>query len=145
MGSMYEWSCESCGAGERFSCGGGMLSYNEPSVISRAGEGAYGEAMARLLQDGVPDGWSVFRSQIYWLCPECDATFEGTELSVNDRGEGKLIYRAAPGTCPACGWELVDETPMSEADISDRCMSRQRDGCPKCGGRTVTFTFGNWD
>lgn len=105
MGTMFEWRCGRCGAGERFSCGGGMMYVNEPEVIRKAREGGFGPAMAMLLGNGVPDGWHVFRSRVYYRCPECDTTFEGMKLVVNDRSDGTLTYAASPGPCPICGQE----------------------------------------
>lgn len=145
MGTMFEWRCGRCGAGERFSCGGGMMYVNEPEVIRKAREGGFGPAMAMLLGNGVPDGWHVFRSRVYYRCPECDTTFEGMKLVVNDRSDGTLTYAAAPGPCPICGQEPLDEEPMGEDEVFERCMSRKRDGCPACGSREVSAAFGNWD
>ena len=145
MGSIFGWKCERCGAQESFMCGGGMLSLNEPEVVRRAGEGAFGPAMATLLRDGVPDGWSVFRSRVYYRCPACDATFEGVRLAVDDRSDGELAYTPSPGTCPACGEHVLDDAPMGEDDVFERCVSRAREGCPKCGSQQVSVTCGNWD
>lgn len=145
MGTMYEWRCARCGAGESFVCGGGMTNINEREVIRTAGEGGLGPAMARLLGQGLPNGWSVFRSWVYYRCPECDATYESMTLDVDDRSHGKLTYTAAPGPCPACGVEAFDGSPMGEDEIFERRMSRERNGCPACGCHEVSFSFGNWD
>ena len=135
MGSIFGWKCERCGAQESFMCGGGMLSLNEPEVVRRAVEGAFGPAMATLLRDGVPDGWSVFRSRVYYRCPACDATFEGVRLAVDDRSDGELAYTPSPGTCPACGEEITfDEETLEEGSIC----------CPACG-EVLEFDLGDDD
>jgi rubrerythrin len=103
MGSMFGWECAKCGASERFSCGYGMMAMRDADVVRRAREGDYGRAMATLFKDGVPEGWYLIRSRVYYRCPECDVTVEGARLLVDDGSDGELAYLVAPGPCPSCG------------------------------------------
>ena len=145
MGSMFGWECAGCGASERFSCGYGMMSLRDADVVRRAREGEYGRAMATLFRDGVPDGWHLIRSRVYYRCHACDVTLEGARLLVDDGSDGELACLVAPGACPSCGMEPDLEDLMSEAEIIERCLSRESDGCPVCGAHTVSSTCGRRD
>lgn len=148
MGKMFGWRYGDCGAGESFHCGGGMLFFNEPEVVELSKKGDFGEAMKQLFRDGIPEGWTVFRENVYYLCPGCEGAIDGGTLRIKDGGPGWLVYHTAPSSCPSCGEELVfwdDKVPMSERDIAARCDGRAEEGCPKCGGRYVESTFGCWD
>ena len=148
MGSMIGWHCEDCGAEESFFCGGGMMYFNEHEVVDLAKNGDFGQAMKTLLGDGVPDGWTIFRENVFYLCPSCGDIISGGRLRIDDGGSGWLSYHTKPDACPSCGEELVfwdDKVPMNERELMARCEERSEKGCPKCEGKRVSLTIGNWD
>ena len=148
MGSMINLHCEDCGAKESFFAGGGMMFYNEPAVVEASKSGDFGNAMKALLGNGVPEGWTVFRENAFYLCPNCGGVISGGTLKIDDGGSGWLVYHAEPDACESCGGEPVfwdDKVPMSERELIARCEERSEKGCSKCGGRHVSLSMGNWD
>lgn len=148
MGNMYEWHCNECGANEEFYCGGGFLSFNDPDVVELSRSGAYGPAMKTLLGNGIPEGWTVFNKNAFYLCPGCGGIINGSVLRIDDRSGSWLEYHAKPEACPNCGEELVfwdDKVPMSENELVARCQGYAEKGCPKCGSKKVSTSFANWD
>ena len=99
----------------------------DADVVRRAREGEYGRVTASLFKGGVPVGRYLIRSRVYYRCSECVGTFEGARLLVDDGMGGELAYLVAPGPCPSCGLELDLEDLVSEADIIERCLSKERD------------------
>lgn len=148
MGSMYGWHCEECGAKEEFYCGGGFLSFNNPEVVEMSSSGDYGPAMEVLLGSGIPDGWTVFNENVFYLCPECDSIIPGAALTIEDGSGSWLVYYNKPEVCPSCGEELSfwdDKTPIDEGVLWARCQRYVETGCPKCGGKKVTADLARWD
>ena len=148
MGSIIGWHCEDCGAGESFYTGGGMMFYNEPAVVEVSKSGDFGEAMKALLGDGIPEGWTVFRENAFYLCPNCGGIISGGTLKIDDGGPGWLVYHTKPDACASCGEELVfwdDKVPLSGDELIRRCEGYSENGCPKCNGRHVLPSMGNWD
>ena len=148
MGSMINLHCEDCGAKESFFAGGGMMFYNEPAVVEASKSGDFGNAMKALLGNGVPEGWTVFRENAFYLCPNCGGVISGGTLKIDDGGSGWLVYHTEPDACESCGGEPVfwdDKVPMSERELIARCKERSEKGCSKCGGRHVSLSMGNWD
>lgn len=144
MGSMAEWHCKDCGAGESFYCGSGMGGFNNPAVVEQAKDGTFGPAMKRLLGDGIPDGWFVFTENVFYRCLTCNDITNGSALRIDDGSGGWLTYYIQPDDCETCE-ELGDLELMSEDELFDRCKKYSDDGCPKCGGKHVALNFGCWD
>lgn len=149
MGSIIGWRCEDCGAGESLYCGGGMGWIDEPAVAEGSSEGAFGHAMERLFGDGIPKGWSVFRVNEHYLCPNCGGVIRGGGFRIDDgSGAGWLDFHLEPDACEACGCALAfwdDRMPLSERELARHCEDIAKNGCPKCGGKNVSVEFGNWD
>ena len=148
MGSMISWHCEDCGAEESFFTGGGMMFYNEPAVVEASKSGDFGNAMKALLGNGVPEGWTVFRENAFYLCPNCGGVISGGTLKIDDGGSGWLVYHTEPDACESCGEELVfwdDKVPLSDSELIKRCEEYSENGCPKCNGKHVSLSMGNWD
>lgn len=148
MGTGIGWKCKSCGVGETFMCGGGMMSLNEPEVVECSRDGSFGPAMKALLGDGIPDGWTVFRENVFYRCPGCDAIVPGGAIRIDDESGGWIVYHTKPGECPSCGeglWLWSDRAPMSEDELLRRCEGYAREGCPECGGTDVEITTMYWD
>lgn len=148
MGRLFEWRCRDCGAGEGFLCGGGFSDFNPADVVEQAEQGDLGSAMKVLLGNGIPDGWTVQRENSYFECPSCGEVVLGISLKVDDGGNGWLEYHTIPEECPSCGESLrVGECvpSMSEEELSARCEGFVSAGCPKCGGKNVSASYGSWD
>ena len=122
--------------------------YNEPAVVEVAKGGDFGEAMKTLIGDGIPEGWTVFRENAFYLCPNCGSVISGGTLKIDDGGSGWLVYHTKPDACASCGEELVfwdDKVPLSGDELIKRCESYSENGCPKCNGKHVSPSMGNWD
>ena len=148
MGEYVSWHCSKCGEGESFSLGGGMLGFNNPEVLERAEKGELGPAMETLLANGVPEGWTLFNENAFYLCPSCEAVIPGGTVRIDDGSGNWLVFHEAPDACPSCGEELCfwdDKVPMSFGELRARCVKRSEGACPKCGAEAVELGFGSWD
>jgi len=148
MGSMVGWHCNDCGAEESFLCGGGMMGINEPAVVDCSKDGTFGSAMKALFADGIPNGWTVFTENAFYLCPNCGGIADGGTLRIDDGGSGWLVYHMEPSPCPACGERLLfwdDKVPMGERELMVRCEGYAEQGCPKCVSKNISLPAGEWD
>ena len=149
MGTMYGWHCEDCGAGKMFRCGGGFLSFNQPEVEELSSKGEFGPAMKMLFGDGIPNGWSTFRENVFYRCRRCGSVMDGAAYRITDTGKrGWLVFYVEPDACPSCGQELMfwdEKKPMSEREISALCGEYEKNGCPECGRKNVSPDGGFWD
>ncbi len=148
MGKLIGWECDDCGAREAFHCGGGMMGFSDPEVIEHSCDGSFGPAMKTLLGNGVPDGWSTYNEAVYYQCPNCDHIIPGGAVRIEDGSGSWLVYHIEPDDCEVCGEELAfwdDKVPLSEDELLKRCFQRSEEPCPKCGGKNVQLTLGDWD
>lgn len=150
MGKMVGWFCRDCGASEEFYLGSGMSAFDDASsVVERSKEGVYGRAMKKLLGDGIPEGWAVFKERVFYRCPNCDGVIEGGAFKIDDgSGSGWLTFHVKPDSCEACGEELVfwdDRILMSDRELLVLCQKHVDDGCPNCGSANVQLITGCWD
>lgn len=148
MGTIIGWRCEDCGARRGFALGGGRRSYNNPEVVEQSANGSLGPAMKKLLEEGIPDGWTVLRESAYYNCPKCGEVIGGATIRIDDGSGWWLTYHAKPDACESCGEELFfwpDKVPMSEKELLARCEHYVKNGCPACGGTNVSVDMANWD
>lgn len=148
MGSIIGWHCNDCGSKESFFCGGGMLGFNQPSVVERSKNGTFGPAMKQLFGGGIPKGWTVFTENAFYRCPHCDSVIESNTFRIDDDHGGWLVYHMKPKACETCKEELFfwdDKVPMTEKELRARCRKYSDNGCPKCGGKNISIDWGEWD
>ena len=148
MGGIIGWHCNDCNESQSFYCGGGMFWINEEEVVEYSKEGKLGHAMRTLFGNGIPEGWTVFRKNEFYRCPNCGSIIRGGGFDIDDRSGGWFVYHLSPVPCGSCGEELTfrdDKVPLSYRELVQYCEERIKDGCPKCGGRNVTVDEGNWD
>ena len=125
-----------------------MMGFNGPKVVEAARSGELGPAMGTLLADGIPEGWTLFDGNAFYLCPNCGEVVPGGTVRIDDGSGNWLVFHVEPGPCASCGGELEfwdDKIPLTQHELVDRCVEVEMSGCPECGGKAVELDVGKWD
>ena len=149
MGSGTGWRCRSCGAGEEYWTGCGMMSCNVAETRERIARGELGQIAKRLLSEDFPLDVNTVDEHAFFRCPECGKLGEGMSVRFYVVGDSfEMMLHMPPKACPACGGEFVyadDCTPVSDCEIAAYVERIEQSGCPECGSKDVDPTMVMWD
>lgn len=149
MGAAFGWRCENCGAGEGFSTGSGMRSFNVSETHARIRRGKLGKIAKHLLSDDCPLDVNTIDASAYFRCPDCSALGEGAKVMLTVKGDKfDLALHVPPERCPRCGgnFEFAENrVPVSDGEIREHVMRTAESGCPECGSKAVKLEEMCWD
>lgn len=148
MGSGSGWRCKSCGAGEEYWTGCGMMSFDVAETRKLITQGEFGEIARHLLSDEFPLDVHTIDERAFYRCPGCGKLIAGTCMRFCADDAFEMVLPVPPDKCPECdeGFSFQDERiPVSDGEIAAYVESVMLSGCPKCGSKEIDPTMVMWD
>lgn len=148
MGSGNGWRCKSCGAGEEYWTGCGMMDFDVNETRELVAKGELGEIAKHLLSGDFPLDVHTIDERAFYRCSGCGKLVAGMVVRFCAGDSFEMMLPVPPEKCPECdeGFSFRDErAPVSDGEITAHVESIVKSGCPECGSEEVEPTMDMWD
>ena len=121
MGSGSGWRCKSCGAGEEYWTGCGMMSFDVAETRALIARGEFGAIAKQLLSDDFPLDMHTIDERAFYRCPGCGKLVAGMAVMFCAEDAFEMMLPVPPEKCPEC-------------DATGAKKGSKVESCPTCHG-----------